>query len=154
MHKVLFVPSKSLFLQSCVSSGISMVQLMLTSSKRTYAIPRSAAPRTLPLWQATAALYLCRRHKHSSGSVSVGTLGPGVHKILSMPSKSLFPQSCVSSGGSMVELIEPPARGLLPYPGLQHPEPLPLQQATANPYLYRRHSNTQRQVWLRLCGVP
>ena len=105
VHKVLFVPSKSLFLQSCVSSGISMVQLMLTSSKRTYAIPRSAAPRTLPLWQATAALYLCRRHKHSSGSVSVGTLGPGVHKILSMPSKSLFPQSCVSSGGSMVELI-------------------------------------------------
>ena len=88
--------------QSCVSSGGSV---LATSSKRTYAIPRSAAPRTLPLWQATAALYLCRRHKHSSGSVSVGTLGPGVHKILSMPSKSLFPQSCVSSGGSMVELI-------------------------------------------------
>ena len=32
--------------QSCVSSGSSMVGLMATSSKRAYAIPRSAAPRT------------------------------------------------------------------------------------------------------------
>ena len=44
-HKVLFVPSKSLFPQSCVSSGSSMVGLMATSSKRTYAFPRSTAPR-------------------------------------------------------------------------------------------------------------
>ena len=44
-HKVLFVPSKTLFSQSCVSSGGSMVGLMVTSSKRAYAIPRSAAPR-------------------------------------------------------------------------------------------------------------
>ena len=45
VHKVLFVPSKSLFPQSCVSSGGSMVGLMMTSSKRVYAIPRSASPR-------------------------------------------------------------------------------------------------------------
>ena len=44
-HNVLFVPSKSLFPQSCVSSGDSMVVLMATSSKRTYAIPRLTAPR-------------------------------------------------------------------------------------------------------------
>ena len=44
-HKVLFVPSKSLFVKSCVSSGSSMVGLMATSSKRAYAIPKSAAPR-------------------------------------------------------------------------------------------------------------
>ena len=31
--------------QSCVSSGNSMVGLMATSSKRAYAIPRSAAPK-------------------------------------------------------------------------------------------------------------
>ena len=43
--KVLFVPSKSVSPQSCVSSGGSMVGLMATSSKRAYAIPRSAAPR-------------------------------------------------------------------------------------------------------------
>ena len=44
-HKVLFVPSKSLFPQSCVSSGGSMVGLIVTSSKRSSAIPKSAAPR-------------------------------------------------------------------------------------------------------------
>ena len=44
-HKVLFVPSKSLFPQSCVSSGGSMAGLMMTSSKRAYATPRSATPR-------------------------------------------------------------------------------------------------------------
>ena len=43
--KVLFVPSKTVFPQSCVSSGGSMVGLMATSSKRAYAIPRSTAPR-------------------------------------------------------------------------------------------------------------
>ena len=44
VHKLLFVPSKSLFPQSCVSSGSSMVGLTATS-KRAYAIPRSTAPR-------------------------------------------------------------------------------------------------------------
>ena len=43
--QILFVPSKSLFPQSCESSGGSMVGLMATSSKRAYAIPRSAAPK-------------------------------------------------------------------------------------------------------------
>ena len=41
----------------------------------------------------------------------------------------------------------------MPHPGLLHPEPLPLKQATADPYLFRRHSNPQRQVWLSVCGV-
>ena len=45
VYKVLFVPSKSLFSQSCVSSGSSRVGLMVTPSKRTYAIPKSAAPK-------------------------------------------------------------------------------------------------------------
>ena len=44
-HRVLFVPSKSLCPQSCVSSGSSVVGLLATSSKRAYATPRSAAPR-------------------------------------------------------------------------------------------------------------
>ena len=30
----------------------------------------------------------------------------------------------------------------MPYPGLPHPEPLPRQQAMADPYLCGRHSNT------------
>ena len=44
-YKVLFVSSKSLFPLSWVSSGSSVVELMATSSKTAYAIPRSAAPR-------------------------------------------------------------------------------------------------------------
>ena len=44
-HKVLFVSSKSVFPQSCVSSGCSMVGLMVTSSRSAYAIARSATPR-------------------------------------------------------------------------------------------------------------
>ena len=43
--QLLSVSSKSLFPQSCVSSGGSVVGLMVTSSKRAYVIPRSAAPR-------------------------------------------------------------------------------------------------------------
>ena len=43
-HKILFVPSKSLCPQPCVSYDGSMVGLMVTS-KRAYAIPRSPAPR-------------------------------------------------------------------------------------------------------------
>ena len=43
-HMVLFVPCKSLF-PSPVSSGSSTVGLIVTSSKRAYAIPRSPAPR-------------------------------------------------------------------------------------------------------------
>ena len=40
-----YVPSRCLFPQSYVSSGSTMVGLMATSSKRAYAIPRSAAIR-------------------------------------------------------------------------------------------------------------
>ena len=45
VHKVLFVSSKSLFPQSCVSSSVSMVGLMVNKPKRAYSIHRSAAPR-------------------------------------------------------------------------------------------------------------
>ena len=41
----------------------------------------------------------------------------------------------------------------MPHPALLHPEPLPLWRATADLYLCKRHSKTQRQVWLSLCGV-
>ena len=37
----------------------------------------------------------------------------------------------------------------MPYPSLVHPEPLPLQQSIADPYLHRRHSNTvlSQSLW-------
>ena len=85
-------------------------------------------------------------HREVWGSLLWGhcsfLLGSGAHKVLFVPSKSLFPQCCVSSGSSMVGLMATPPKGLMPYPGLLHPEPLPLWQATADSYLHRRHSNT------------
>ena len=63
VHQVLFVPSKNLFPQSSVNSGGSIVGLMATSSKRAYAILRSAAPRAPA--EATADLYLHRRHSET-----------------------------------------------------------------------------------------
>ena len=69
--------------QSCVSSGSSMVGLVVTSSKKAYAIPKSAAPRArVPVavhcWPVPPQEML----KYSSVSLSVGSLGPGVHKIV------------------------------------------------------------------------
>ena len=57
--------------QSCVSSGSSMAWLMLTSSKRAYAVPRSAAPRApapvaVHCWPVPPQDTL----RHSSDSVS------------------------------------------------------------------------------------
>ena len=41
----------------------------------------------------------------------------------------------------------------LSLPGLLRPQPLSQWQTAADPCLHRKHSNTQRQVWLSLCGV-
>ena len=67
----------------------------------------------LTLQQATADPHLCQRLLDTHGQVWVSLLCghcsfllcPGAHKVLFVPSKSLFPQSCVSSAGSMVGLI-------------------------------------------------
>ena len=72
--------------QSSVSSGSSMVGLMETSSKRAYAIPKSAIPRAsvpaaVHCWPVPPQEML----KHSSVSVSLGSLGPGAHKVCLSP---------------------------------------------------------------------
>ena len=82
VHKVLLVPFKCLFPQSCISSRGSMVVLMVTSSKRAYVLPKSAAlrapaPAAGQCWPIPSQETL----KHSFGSVSVVSLGPGVHKV-------------------------------------------------------------------------
>ena len=85
-HKVLFVPSKSLFPQTCVSSGGSMMGLMVTPSKRAHAIPRSTAPRApAPASVHCWPVRLQETLKHSSLSVSVGSLSPGAHKVCLSP---------------------------------------------------------------------
>ena len=85
---------------------------------------------------------------HSQASLGQSLVGPlllppgsGAHKVLSVTSKSLFPQSCVISGGSVVGLMATSSEGLMPYAGLLHPEPLPPQQSTADLCLLKRHPN-------------
>ena len=71
VHKVLFVPFKSLFPQSCVSSGSSMVGLIVTSSQRAYAIPRSAAPRaSVPALGHCWPVPPCETLKHSKAGLA------------------------------------------------------------------------------------
>ena len=79
-------------------------------------------------------------------------LGPGAHKVLFVPSKSLFPQSCVSSRGSMVGLMVISSQRAYVIPRTAAPR-ASAPCSTADLYLHRRHSNTQRHVWLSLCGV-
>ena len=70
-HKVLLVLSKSLFPLSCVSSGSSMVDLMATSSRRAYSIPRSTAPRAPVPGAVHCWLYLRSRHSDTVLSQSL-----------------------------------------------------------------------------------
>ena len=84
----------------CLRESVSAVlckfwQLMATFSKRAYAIPKSAAPChnqfCAPRAPAPAAVHCWpvdgrqETLRHSSGSVSVGSLGPGVHKLFLRP---------------------------------------------------------------------
>ena len=90
-HKVLFVLSKSLFTQSCVSSGGSMVQLMATFSTRVYTIPRATAPRA-PVPEAVLFRPITPQGtlKHSSVSVSVGISGSWSTQGIFEPSQCLW----------------------------------------------------------------
>ena len=58
---------------------------MVTSSKRAYAIPRPAAPRAPAPQQSTADLYLLNRQPNTVLAQSLGSLGPGVHKVCLNP---------------------------------------------------------------------
>ena len=90
VYKVLFVPSKCLFPQSCVSSGGSMVRLMATSSERAYAIPRSTAPRAPALAEVHCWCVLPQETlKHSSGGLC-GVSGSWCTQGLFEPSEHLW----------------------------------------------------------------
>ena len=82
-----------------------------------------ALPHLVPptLLQANADPRLCWRlldtHRHIWVSLLWGhcsfLLGPGAHKVLFVPSKSLFPQSCLSS---VIKSHWPPKSNLLGIP--------------------------------------
>ena len=89
-HKVLFVLLRSLFPQSCVSSGGSVMELMVTSSKRAYAILRSAYPEPLPLWQATSDLIFAGDTQTQFWLSLCGVSGPWWAQGLFEPSEHLW----------------------------------------------------------------
>ena len=110
---------------------VEVMKIMATSFKRSHGcLPHSVPP---PLQQATADTCLHWKLLDTHRQVWVSLLwghcsfllGPGAHKVLFVPSKSLFCQSCVSSGGSMVGLRAASPRGLMPFPGLLHQSPCP-----------------------------
>ena len=116
------------------------------------------------LQQATADTCLHGRLLDTPGQVSVSLLwglcsfllGSGAHKVLFVPSKSLFPQSCVSSGSSMVGLMSNLLQEGLCHTQVCCTEPLPLRQSTTDLYLHRRHSNTVLSqflwgLWVLVC---
>ena len=81
-HKFLFVPSKSLLPQSCVSSSSSMVgfngHLLQEGLCHTqvYA-PRAPAPAAVHCWPVPPQ----ETPKYHSVSISMGSLCPGMHKV-------------------------------------------------------------------------
>jgi len=125
---------------TCGQTMVAVVKIMKTSFKRSHAC--TAATQCPQPCSRPSPMHTSARDSWTftgnSGSVSCEvtipfSLGPGAYKILFVSFNSPFPQSCVSSSGSMEGLMVPPPRGLMapprrlmPYPGLLHSEPLPL----------------------------
>ena len=133
VHKVLFVPPKSLFPQSCGSSVIKP----------------HWPPKSDSMWILSPLLDL-----------QVGKSVVSARAFLTVPeflwynySKVYGSSSWWLYGGANGNLLQKSLCHMPCDPGLLQPEPLSPWQATADLYLCRRHSNTQRQVWLRLCEV-
>ena len=121
-----------------------------------YALLHSMPPA---LQQATADPCLCWSLLDTYQQVWVSflwdhcsfLLGPGAHKVLFVPTKSLFPQACLSSGGSMVGLMATSSKRAYAMPVCCIQSPCPCSR----PLMTRASSgNTQTQFYLSLCGAP
>ena len=134
---------------------VEVMRIMVTSFKRSHTGCTQCLQhcRRPPLTHASTRDSWTLTGK--SGSVSCGghcsfLLGPGVHKILFVPSKNLFPQSCVSSGGSMW------VNGYLLQESLCHTQVCCTQSPCpfSSPLLTCTSSgDTQTQFCISLCGV-
>ena len=132
-HKVLFVLSKSLFPQSCVSSVINPTGL-----------------QSQILWEFSVPLL----------DPQVGRCVMGPRTFLTVWEFLWYNCSAVCGlsawwlyGGANGDFLQEGLCHTLCGLGLLQQEPLPLWQATADLCLHRRYSNTPRLVWLSLCGV-
>ena len=134
------------------------MRIMVTSFKRSIpALPHSVPPT---LQQPIADPCLCRRLLDTHGQVWVSLLwghcsfllGPGSHRVLFVPCKSLFPQFCVSSGGSMVALMATSSKRAYATPR-SVPPIVPVPTTGHCWAVSPQDINTQSQVWLSLCEV-
>ena len=123
--------------------SLSHVWLFMTpwiAPRQAHALPCSRAPRTHVSARDSWTLM------GKSGSVSCGVIAPFssvlVHKVLFVPTKSSFPSPVWVLVALWWGQWWPCPRGLMPHRGLLHLEPLALWQATADPCLHRRPSNT------------
>ena len=116
------------------------------------------------LQQATTDPYLCQRLLDIQGKVWVSVswgrcsflLGPGAYKVLCVPSQSLFPQSCVSAGGSVVGLMATSSHGAYAVPRSTAPRVLPCSGPLLRRCFLRRHPNTVLSqslwgLWVLVC---
>ena len=113
---------------------VEVMKIMVTSFKMSHALivtlsaPNPAASHCHP----TPLLETPGSSWTSLGQSLMGSLllspgsSSGTHKLLFVPSKSLFPQSCASSGSSVVGLMVTSSKRAMPYSGLLHPESLPM----------------------------
>ena len=136
---------------------VEVMKIMVTSLKSSHACTATLSAPTLQ--QATTEPHLRRRLLDTHGQVWVSLLwghcsillGPGAHKVLFVPSKSLFsPVLCKFwrlYGGVDGDLLQE---------GLCHTHVCCTQSPCprGRPLLTRTSTgDTQTQVWLRFCGV-
>ena len=143
---------------------VKVMKIMAISFKRSHA---GTDTESSVLQQATSDPRLCQRLLDTHGQVWVSLLGghcsfflgPGVHKFLLVPSKSLIPQSCVGSGSSTVGLMAISSKRAYAIPTSAAPShtqicctqsPCPC----GSPLLIHTYTgDTQTQLCLSLCGV-
>ena len=162
------VDGRGCFLSLCVTwyqTVVAVIKIMATSLKRSHALLHSVPPT---LQQATANPCLHRRLLDTHRQVWVSLLwghcsfllDPGVHKVLFLPSRSLFPQSCVSSGGSMGLMVTSSKRAYatprsaIPRaaaPAAGHCWPIPLQETLKHSKAGLSQSLSYLLVWTRFC---
>ena len=134
MHKIFFVPSRSLLPQSCLNS---VIKSDLSSKSNSLGVLSPFANTQME--KSVVGL--------RTFSIVQEFLWYNCSPVCESSAQWLY-------GGAMSDLLQEDLYHMLHLPGLLQQEPLSLWQATADLCLHWKHSSTQRQVWLSSGGVP
>ena len=130
---------------------VEAMRIMVTSFKRSHACT-AALSTSNPAAGYCQPIPLPEMCGHSRASLLESLLlSPGswcIQGFACALQESVSP-ALLSSDGFMVGLVATSSKRVMPYPGLLHPEPLPLRQATAD---HTSAGDTQTQLCLSLCG--